>query len=117
MQIILQTESTFYKARYASFLLLFVAQMSDTELTYFNLLKREIARQLRTTFPEVDQEIEAWKGKEIRHLQEDLIRSVNGRVSEKWFYTHIKSAHEHLPRIDMLDLLSQYSRVPPLEPF
>lgn len=82
--------------------------MSETEITYFQLLKREIAEQLRTAFPEVDKEIEEWKGKEIRYLQEDLIRSVNGRVSEKWFYTHIKSEHEHLPRIDMLDLLSQY---------
>ncbi|WPP53043.1 hypothetical protein [Catalinimonas niigatensis] len=82
--------------------------MSETELTYFQMLKQEVASRLRTAFPEVGTDIEQWKGKEIRLLQEDLIEKVNGRVSEKWFYTHVKSAHAHLPRIDMLDLLSQY---------
>ncbi len=83
--------------------------MSDTELTYFQMLKQEVASRLRTAFPEVTADIEQWRGKEIRLLQEDLIDKVNGRVSEKWFYTHIKSGHAHLPRIDMLDLLSQYA--------
>ena len=38
-------------------------------------------------------------------IKEDI---VNGRISEKWFYTHIKSNSGKLPRIDMLNILSEY---------
>ena len=34
---------------------------------------------------------------------------MNARISEKWFYTHMKTGHPSLPRIDMLNLLSKYA--------
>lgn len=83
--------------------------MPDIELTYFKLLKKEVARQLCMSFPEMKADIEQWKGKEIQHFQEDLIQKVNGRISEKWFYTHMKADNRHMPRIDILNLLSQYA--------
>jgi hypothetical protein len=79
--------------------------MPDIELTYFQLLKKEVARQLCRSFPEIQADIEQWKGKEIRHFQEDLIQKVNGRISD----THMKADNGHMPRIDILNLLSQYA--------
>lgn len=53
--------------------------------------------------------IEDWKGDDIIAFQEDLFNTVKGRVSEKWFYTYIKNEAKKLPRIDMLNLLSNYA--------
>ena len=50
-----------------------------------------------------------WKGEEIERFQEDLFVRTRGRVSEKWFYTYVKNEAEKLPRIDMLNLLSEYA--------
>ncbi|TRX52222.1 hypothetical protein FNH22_22655 [Fulvivirga sp. M361] len=82
--------------------------MNDVDQEYFQLLKKDIANTLSVSFPEITQPIEQWKGSEISYLQEDLVNKVGGRVSEKWFYTHVKSKAGSLPRIDVLDLLSQY---------
>lgn len=82
--------------------------MTDVEYRYFQLLKQDVANTLRRSFPEVNEHIEQWKGWEIGRLQEDLEDKAGGRISEKWFYTHIKSEAGSLPRIDVLDLLSQY---------
>ncbi len=82
--------------------------MPDSDIFYFQKLKRDLAQRVREGYPEVDAEIGKWKGREIQILQEDLEKEVNGRISEKWFYTHIKSEQANLPRIDILDLLSQY---------
>ncbi len=49
-----------------------------------------------------------WKGEEIALLREDLQQQVNGTISEKWFYTHIKNQQDKLPRKDTLDLFCQY---------
>lgn len=54
-------------------------------------------------------EISDWKGQEITDFQEDLLIKVNGRLSEKWFYTHMKSSNTTLPRIDVLNMLSKYA--------
>jgi len=49
------------------------------------------------------------RGQDIVNFQEDLADKVQGRVSSKWFYTHIRpSTNEKLPRVDMLNMLSQY---------
>jgi len=61
------------------------------------------------SYPSIDPEIAKWKGQEITDFQEDLRVRVNGQLSEKWFYNHMKSAGESLPRIDVLNLLSQYA--------
>ena len=75
---------------------------------YFNLLKKDIVATLKKSFPEINEDIESWKGHEISLFQEELIKKVNSRVSEKWFYTHIKGNKDDIPRIDMLNLLSKY---------
>lgn len=82
--------------------------MSESELKYFQLLKKEISKEVRKNFPANSEDIEKWKGIEISNFQEDLGNKVSGRISEKWFYTHIRSKNDSLPRVDILDLLSQY---------
>ncbi len=52
--------------------------------------------------------IHEWKGETITDFQEDLFRKVKAKVSEKWFYTYFKNEPDKLPRIDMLNLLSNY---------
>jgi hypothetical protein len=83
--------------------------MNEQELLYFAILKREIGAALKSSIPSVPSEIEDWKGQDIVYFQEDLERKAKGRISEKWFYTHIKVENPKLPRIDMLNLLSQYA--------
>ena len=81
--------------------------MNTNDKHLFNLLKNSIA----TTFSKghgVDTPIEKWKGDEIVAFQEDLFSKVKARVSEKWFYTYFKNNADKLPRIDMLNLLSEY---------
>ena len=80
----------------------------ELDRKYFNLLKEEIVETLSKTYPEINKDIESWKGHEIALFQEELIKKVNSRVSEKWFYTHIKGKQDDIPRIDMLNLLSQF---------
>jgi hypothetical protein len=82
--------------------------MQDEDNIYFALLKNEIAARLQQTIPGISSSIESWKGQDIIHFQEDLAIKVNGRISEKWFYTHVKLRNNKLPRIDILNLLSKY---------
>jgi len=53
--------------------------------------------------------IKDWKGEDITTFQEDLFNKVKATISEKWFYTYIKNKPEKLPRIDILNLLSNYT--------
>lgn len=82
--------------------------MSEQELIYFEILKKEVVKTLQNSHS-VSSDIENWKGQEIIYLQDDLSDKVNGRISEKWFYMHIKSNSGKLPRIDMLNILSEYA--------
>lgn len=82
--------------------------MPKQELIYFEILKKEVVKTLQKTHS-VGSDIENWKGQEIIYLQDDLADKVNGRISEKWFYTHIKANSSKLPRIDMLNILSEYA--------
>jgi hypothetical protein len=75
----------------------------------FELLRKEIANVMQKSYPEVNSDISAWKGQTITDFQEDLLHKVNGMISEKWFYTHMKSQVKTLPRIDVLNMLSQYA--------
>ena len=81
--------------------------VSENEL--FDLLKKEIAETFRQAYPSCTNAIELWKGQDIINFQEELMMKVKGRISEKWFYTHIKTKAEKLPRIDMLNMLSEYA--------
>lgn len=49
-----------------------------------------------------------WKGEDIVIFQEALLKEVKGQISSKWFYTHMKSTGNSLPRIDVLNMLSQF---------
>jgi len=80
---------------------------SEREL--FALLKKQIVVTMQRTYPSVNSDISEWKGQEITNFQEELSASVNGHISEKWFYTHMKSGSGSLPRIDVLNLLSRYA--------
>lgn len=83
--------------------------MHQEEKILFSLLKKGIAQKMMQSYPGIDPDISKWKGQEITDFQEDLRIEVNGQISEKWFYTHMKSDNSSLPRIDVLDLLSQYA--------
>ncbi|WP_062062201.1 hypothetical protein [Aquimarina longa] len=41
-------------------------------------------------------------------FQEDLQKTVNSSISEKSFYSYFKNTSDKLPRVDILNLLSQY---------
>jgi hypothetical protein len=75
----------------------------------FTLLKKEIVATMKQSYPGMNPEISDWKGQEITDFQEDLLIKVNGRLSEKWFYSHIKVSNQSLPRIDVLNMLSKYA--------
>jgi hypothetical protein len=82
--------------------------MAHEDFLYFRKLKEQLARQFSDSNPGINPDISTWKGKDIRDFQEDLESKANGRISEKWFYTHLKSEADKLPRVDILDLLSSY---------
>lgn len=63
---------------------------------------------MKQSYPGINPNMAEWKGQEITDFQEELLQKVNAHISEKWFYNHIKSKNESLPRIDILNLLSKY---------
>jgi hypothetical protein len=75
----------------------------------FGLLKKKIVATMQQSFPGISTSISEWKGQDIVNFQEELLQKVNAHISEKWFYTHMKSEHDALPRIDVLNLLSKYA--------
>ncbi len=83
--------------------------MPGTDKKYFDLLKLKITAVMQQSYPGMNPLIAEWKGQEIVDFQEDLRIKVHANISEKWFYTHFKSSKESLPRIDMLNFLSQYA--------
>jgi len=83
--------------------------LHQEEKILFSLLKKEIVTTMMQSYPGIDPEITNWKGQEITDFQEDLMIRVKGQLSEKWFYNHMKSDSESLPRIDVLNMLSQYA--------
>jgi len=64
---------------------------------------------MQESYPGINPDISEWKGQEITDFQEELLKSVNAHISEKWFYTHMKSVSKSLPRIDVLNFLSKYA--------
>jgi hypothetical protein len=76
---------------------------------YFEELKKRIVVVMQQSYPGIHPSISEWKGQEITDFQEELLNKVNAHISEKWFYTHMKSSSPTLPRIDVLNLLSKYA--------
>jgi hypothetical protein len=83
--------------------------LKSKDIQAFELLKQKIAERMQQTYPGMNPSISAWKGQEISDFQEELLQKVNAHISEKWFYSHVKSEKDTLPRIDMLNLLSKYA--------
>jgi hypothetical protein len=83
--------------------------LKSKDIQAFHLLKQKIAERMQQTFPGMNPSISEWKGQEIVDFQEELLQKVNAHISEKWFYSHVKSDKDTLPRIDMLNLLSKYA--------
>ena len=63
---------------------------------------------MQKTYPGIPDLISDWKGQNIIDFQGELSRNQNEHISEKWFYTHMKSENSKLPRIDILNFLSKY---------
>lgn len=82
--------------------------MPDKDFLLFKKLKQDLVKKIKEQHPEVGDDISEWKGREIQLFQDDLEKNVKGRISEKWFYTHLKAETLKLPRIDILDLLAKY---------
>ncbi|MEI6888242.1 MAG: hypothetical protein ACOYM0_03805 [Bacteroidales bacterium] len=83
--------------------------MSRNQKAYFEELKKKIVAMMQQSYPGINPDISEWKGQEITDFQEELLKCVNAHISEKWFYTHMKSVSKSLPRIDVLNLLSKYA--------
>ena len=83
--------------------------MGSSENKYFELLKVKIAETMQQSHPEIPDSISDWKGQNIIDFQEELHFKQNENISEKWFYTHMKSTNSNLPRIDILHILSKYA--------
>lgn len=83
-------------------------RLNQSDRILFNLLQQKVAEHLRESHPEVSQNMPDWKGDEIALFREDLQQKTFGTISEKWFYTHIKNEQDKLPRVDTLNLFSQY---------
>ncbi|MBP6872897.1 MAG: hypothetical protein KBC43_12880 [Bacteroidales bacterium] len=83
--------------------------MQQKENTDFKSLKTRIVATMQQSYPGLSSDISEWKGQDIVNFQEELLQKVNAHISEKWFYTHMKSVGTTLPRIDVLNLLSRYA--------
>nr|WP_299383551.1 hypothetical protein [Allomuricauda sp.] len=82
--------------------------MKKDDTYYFGLLKKEVSATFSSR-QKVYTPIKEWKGDEITLFQEDLSATVGTSISEKWFYTYFKNELDKLPRVDMLNLLSEYA--------
>jgi len=81
---------------------------STTELFLFNSLLQQVSLKFRETNTVQSVIIKEWKGQDIINFQDDLRSKTGSSISEKWFYTYVKNEPEKLPRIDILNMLSQY---------
>jgi hypothetical protein len=75
----------------------------------FGELKKQIVAMMQKSYPGINPDISEWRGQEITDFQEELVQKINAHVSEKWFYTHMKTGSRSLPRIDILNILSRYA--------
>ncbi len=79
--------------------------LTDTEL--FTRLKGAVQAQVAERLG-IRKAAKDWSLNDIRDFQADLESVCKSSVSEKWFYTHFKNDSDKLPRVDVLNLLSQY---------
>lgn len=77
------------------------------ELIHFEQLKYVLRKEVESSL-KIHKEFKDWSGNDIQSFQIDLEEKCKSTVSEKWVYLHFKNKSEKLPRIDVLNLLSQY---------
>ena len=77
------------------------------ERIYFQELKIKLRKEVETKL-HIRKEFKDWSGGDIQTFQIDLEEKCKSTVSEKWVYLHFKNENEKLPRLDVLNLLSQY---------
>lgn len=80
-----------------------------SEIELFDLLKKAVTNRYFESNSASSSDISEWKGQDIVSFQEDVFDKTKSTLSEKWFYTYFKSEFKKLPRIDMLNILSQYA--------
>lgn len=84
--------------------------MDNLEILYFEQLKKKVQVKYLDNHTPSHNDITKWKGIDIIYFQEDLRKYAKGNISEKSFYTYFKTSPvTKLPRIDMLNLLSNYA--------
>ncbi len=83
--------------------------MNNNENKYFAILKELVVCKMKESYPGIPDSISDWKGQNIIDFQSELRVKQNQMISEKWFYTHMKSDNQNLPRIDILNFLSKYA--------
>lgn len=75
----------------------------------FYLLKTNIEKTYHLHKPECKRTIHNWTKEDINDFIFHLEEKTHERISERWFYLHIKpEQNEKLPRIDMLTILCKY---------
>ncbi len=79
--------------------------LTDTEL--FTRLKEAVQTRAAERVG-LRKAAKEWSLNDISDFQADLESVCKSSVSEKWFYTHFKNESDKLPRVDVLNLLSQY---------
>lgn len=78
-------------------------------LRVFEVLKQKLLEKYRQAYPYFQGNLQQFRQADIANFQELLEEEQHARVSEKWFYTHLKpSVNEKLPRIDTLNLLARF---------
>ncbi|MEL7221998.1 MAG: hypothetical protein AAGJ93_11815 [Bacteroidota bacterium] len=78
-------------------------------LQAFAQLKKLLLCRYQEVYPHFQGSLREFRQKDILNFQLLLEENVHARVSEKWFYTHLKVAeNKKLPRIDTLNLLARF---------
>ncbi|NVK28138.1 MAG: hypothetical protein HWE14_08840 [Flavobacteriia bacterium] len=82
--------------------------MSEEHIQHFERLKEAVRLRVEERLS-IRKEFADWSVADIQDFRVDLEACCKSSVSEKWFYTHLKNTNDKLPRIDVLNLLSEYA--------
>lgn len=85
-----------------------LSRMPDLRTPSFAQLK-EAVRQRAEDRLGIRKPFADWSVGDIADFRVDLEEVCKSSISEKWFYTHFKNDSDKLPRIDVLNLLSEYA--------
>lgn len=81
----------------------------NTCIDLFYMLKEAVTQKHLSKHLNCGRKMTNWIQEDIYNFQEDLSSELQERISERWFYTHLKPLeNKKLPRIDMLNMLCKY---------